>query len=411
MAMTTYKIHLPKPHAKQLAFMRSKAKRKTVCAGRRGGKTTGMSILAIESALAGRRILEAAPTSDQTTAFWDACKDALKEPIAAGVIYKNETERLLVFPNGGRIRSKTAWNADTLRGDHADLLILDEYSIMDESAWNEVGAPMLLDNNGDAVFIFTPKRKNHAFRLFQRAAADETGRWESFHFTSMDNPHLSAEALAEITEDMTEEAYQQEILAKFLEGEGAVFRNIDACMTAPLQATPEQHKGHTIVAGCDWGKQSDYTCFSFGCADCRVEVARDRFNKIDYTFQAQRLHVMAEKWKPQSILTELNSIGQPIFEQLKRLGLPVVGFNTTAQSKPPLIENFALALEKAEWQFQADRIWTAELEIYEREVSGSTGRSRFSAPDGGHDDTVIARALMLWQTNKPKRREAGSYQG
>lgn len=411
MATTEYKIHLPKPHPKQIAFMRSKAKRKTVCAGRRGGKTTGMSILAVEAALAGRRILEAAPTSDQTTAFWDACKAALTEPIAAGAIYKNETERLLIFPNGGRIRSKTAWNADTLRSDHADLLILDEYSIMDESAWNEVGAPMLLDNDGDAVFIFTPKRKNHAFRLFQRALVDDTGRWESFHFTSMDNPHLSAAALAEITSDMTEEAYKQEILAQFLEGDGAVFRNIDACLKAPLQTTPDQHKGHTILAGCDWGKQGDYTAFSFGCADCRVEVARDRFNKIDYAFQTERLKVLADRWKPLTILTELNSIGQPIFEQVKRLGLPVVGFNTTAQSKPPLIENLALTLEKEEWQFQADRVWTSELETYEREMSEATGRSKYSAPEGAHDDTVIARALMLWQASKPKRREAGSYQG
>ncbi|NIV32808.1 MAG: terminase, partial [Anaerolineae bacterium] len=57
----------------------------------------------------------------------------------------------------GRIRTKTAWDADSLRGDYADLLILDEYATMDPSAWELVGAPMLLDNDGDAVFIGTPK--------------------------------------------------------------------------------------------------------------------------------------------------------------------------------------------------------------------------------------------------------------
>ena len=55
-----------------------------------------------------------------------------------------------------RIRAKTAWNADTLRGDFADLLILDEWQLMNESAWEDVGAPMLLDNNGDAIFIYAP---------------------------------------------------------------------------------------------------------------------------------------------------------------------------------------------------------------------------------------------------------------
>ena len=50
-------IRLHKPHAKQLAFKRSKAKRKVIVAGRRGGKTTGVSDVAVEAMLAGRRVL------------------------------------------------------------------------------------------------------------------------------------------------------------------------------------------------------------------------------------------------------------------------------------------------------------------------------------------------------------------
>jgi len=88
-----------------------------------------------------------------------------------------------------------------------------------------VGAPMLLDNNGNAVFIYTPpslrmlgvskaKDKRHAAKMFKRAMADTTGRWAAFHFPSHDNPHISAEALEEIAADMTELAYQQEIMAE-----------------------------------------------------------------------------------------------------------------------------------------------------------------------------------------------------
>ena len=39
----------------------------------------------------------------------------------------------------------------------------------------------------------------------------------------LDNPHLSREALDEITGDLTDEAYRQEIMAEFLEGEGIGF--------------------------------------------------------------------------------------------------------------------------------------------------------------------------------------------
>ena len=394
---TELTIRLHEPHPKQAEFKRSKAKRKCIVSGRRGGKTTLFSDIAVEAMLAGKRVLEAAPTADQTDVFWAACVSALAEPIAAGLVRKNETERVLEPNwNQGRIRAKTAWNADGLRGDYADLLLLDEYSIMDPSTWTEVGAPMLLDNNGDAAFAFTPKRKNHGFHLYQRAIADETGRWEAWHFTSLDNPHLSADALAEITGDMSDEMYRQEILAEFLEGEGAVFRNILACLHAPLGDTPLQHYHHGLVVGVDWAKQADFTVFCLFCANCKREVVLDRFNQIDYVFQAQRLQVLCERWHPRLVLAESNAMGEPIIERLQREGMPVQGFQTTAQSKTPLIESLALAFERGEAQWLNLPIATGELEAYERKVNALTGRASYSAPEGLHDDCIIARALA-WQ--------------
>jgi hypothetical protein len=405
---TELTIRLHEPHLKQREFKLSKAKRKVIVTGRRAGKTTVFSDVAIEGMLAGRRVLEAAPTAEQTDVFWEACVNALAEPIAAGLVRKNETERLLESNwNKGRIRAKTAWNADALRGDYADLLLLDEYSIMDPSTWTVVGAPMLLDNNGDAAFAFTPKRKNHGFHLYQRAISDDSGRWAAWHFTSLDNPYLSPEALAEITSDLTDQMYRQEILAEFLEGEGAVFRNIDACMHAPL-AIPREHYQHHIVAGVDWAKQTDFTAISVVCATCRREIARDRFNQIDYVFQRTRLGAMCDHWQPAIILAEANSIGEPVIEVLQREGLPVVGFTTTAVSKPPLIESLSLAFERGECQWQADPIWTGELEAYEQRI-GATGRSAYSAPEGLHDDTVIARALAWWAVTMPQLPAEGTY--
>lgn len=397
MSETRYTIALPQPHAKQLEFMQSPAKRKVVVAGRRGGKTTGVSMLAANAAMQGRRVLEAAPVADQTSAFWDAITKYFAEPISDKIVRKNETERLIELPNKGRIRCKTAFDADTLRGDYADLLILDEFSLMKPSAWDEVGAPMLLDNDGDAVFIFTPKRKNHAHKVYANAIGDLSGRWAGWHFTSFDNPYLSREALDEITKDMTESAYRQEIMAEFLENEGAVFRNLDKCMDAPI-ATPEQHAKHHVCAGIDWGQKSDFTAISVGCADCHKEIFRDRFNQNEWQFMYDRLKNIFNVWSVKYAIVETNSIGQPGFEALQRGGFPVDGFDTTPKSKPPLIENLSLCFEREEFQYQFDPIWVAELEAYERAISPTTGRSSYSAPSGMHDDTVIARALMFYAT-------------
>jgi len=77
---------------------------------------------------------------------------------------------------------------------------------------------MLLDNDGDAIFIYTPSRyARHASTLYKAAESDETSRWAAFHFTSHDNPHLSKVALAELTFDMTALAIRAEIDAEELE--------------------------------------------------------------------------------------------------------------------------------------------------------------------------------------------------
>jgi phage terminase large subunit-like protein len=96
---------------------------------------------------------------------------------------------------------------------------------MDEDAWGTVGAPMLLDNDGDAIFIYTPPSLNsrsvskakdprHAAKMFRAAQEDTSGRWAAFTFPSSDNPHLSKNALQEIAQDMTALAYRQEVLAE-----------------------------------------------------------------------------------------------------------------------------------------------------------------------------------------------------
>lgn len=212
-------------HPKQIEFLEAQAKRKVIRAGRRGGKTVGIAILACMAFLAGRRVLYAAPTQDQFERFWFEVKRCFERDIDAKRLTKNEIKHAIERPGTeNRIRAKTAWNAETLRGDYADLLILDEWQLMNEDAWQVVGAPMLLDNDGDAVFIYTPpsirsagvsKAKDplHAAKLFKKAKADETGRWQTFHFSSLDNPHLSRDALNEITQDITRRVYEQEILA------------------------------------------------------------------------------------------------------------------------------------------------------------------------------------------------------
>ena len=208
-----------------MKFLRSTAKRIIVKAGRRGGKTVGAAIRSVEAFLSGLRVLYAAPTGEQTEAYWYEVVRALQPAIDAGVYGYNRTERYIERPGTkNRIKAKTAWNADTLRGDYADLLVLEEFQLMCEDTWEIVGAPMLADNNGTALFIFTPpslqggggsraRDPRHASKLHRHAQADTTGLWEAFHFTSFDNPYISRIGLELVASSMSLDSYRRELLA------------------------------------------------------------------------------------------------------------------------------------------------------------------------------------------------------
>ena len=386
----TLTINFPSLHPTQETVASSPARFRVLGAGRRWGKSRLGSALCVAEGLRGGRAWWVAPSYKLAAVGWRMIR-RLATPIPGVEIRK--VDRMVVFPGGGEVQVRSADDPDSLRGEGLDLVVLDECAFMAEAAWIEALRPALSDREGKAMFISTPKRRNWFFRLYSGGLGG--GTWQSWQLPTSDNPYIKPEEIEAARDNLPEDIFRQEYLAEFLEGEGQVFRNIMSCMNAPMDASPADHEGHNIVMGVDWGKQQDFTAISAGCVDCHVEVTKDRFNQIDYAFQRKRLGMMADRWKASQILAEQNAMGDPVIEELHREGLPVIGFQTTAVSKPPLIENLALTFEREEWQFQNDSIWTAELEAYERRVSATTGRSTYSAPEGLHDDTVIARALMI----------------
>ena len=300
-------IHLPRPHDKQKAFISSPAKRKVIRAGRRGGKTVGVGVYGVERFLEQKRVLYAAPTSEQIQRFWVTVTRALAAPIDKGILYKNESEHIIELKGTEqRIRAKTAWNADSLRGDYADELILDEWQLMNEDAWGVVGAPMLLDNNGNATFIYTPPSlrsrsaskaddPQHAAKLFRKAqelAKKDPLRWATFHFSSMDNPYISREALDEITSDMTDLAYRMEILAEDIDqAPGALWTRLNIEANRVI-SEPELSK---IVVAVDPTTSAD------GGGDAAGIICAGSLNNQAYVLEDRTLNGSPLQWAQEAL--------------------------------------------------------------------------------------------------------------
>jgi hypothetical protein len=393
-------IDLPPLYTEQ-AQIKAEARRFNVlCIGRRAGKTYLGMHLALEAALAAAPVGWFAPNYKYLLEVWQDLTRRLR-PVADKI---NATERRIELKNGGLIECWTLDGTDDPgRSRKYKLAIIDEAAIAGnlKAAWEQAIRPTLTDLQGSAWFLSTPKGLNAFYDLYKLGVDPAFPSWQAWQMPSSVNPNLPEEEIEAAALELPQQVFQQEYLAQFLQNEGAVFRNVDRCLNAP-ETTPGAHAGHILVAGVDWGKSHDFTALSIVCCHCAAEVYLDRFNQIGWAFQRDRLLAALTRWGVKHARVERNSIGSPNLEALRAVApdsLTITGFDTTLKSKAPLIQALALAFERESAQWLPDPVARHELIAYETKVT-ETGFVKYSAPEGGFDDTVIARALA-WKAARP----------
>jgi len=186
------------------------------------------------------------------------------------------------------------------------------------------------------------------------------------------------------------DVFRQEYEAEFLEDSAGVFRGIMNCVKGDFE---QPKTGASYILGWDIAKHTDFSVMIVMDTHRRHVVAYDRFNQIDYSLQLQRLKALADKYKARVIM-DSTGVGDPVLEQVKKMGLFVDGYNFTSTTKQQLIENLAVAIENGEVSFPHIPELIHELQLYQYEITRA-GNVRYSAPQGYHDDTVIALGLAL----------------
>ena len=343
--------------------------------------------LCLQTASNGGRAWWVAPSYKMAAVGWRGIS-RLAEQIPGTRI--GQVDKIIELPNRGTVQVRSADDPQSLRGEGLNFAVLDECAFMREQTWTEALRPALSDRLGGAMFISTPKGQNWFWRLYQRGQDHLDGEWASWQLPTSDNPFIAASEIEAARRDMPERIYAQEYLAQFLDDAGGVFRRVMDAATLDEQTRPTD--GHQYVFGVDWGKSSDFTAITIWDVTEQHLVALDRFNQIDYRVQRQRLGAAHELWHPDVIECETNAMGEPIIEQLRQDGLPVRGFTTTNATKGAIIEALALAFERASIQIVNDPVLVGELQAFEMSRLPS-GAIRYSAPEGMHDDTVMAAAI------------------
>ena len=121
----------------------------------------------------------------------------------------NQSELRVDLINGSRIRLAGAGDdPDALRGIFLDGIVLDEYADMSPRVWSEVCRPALVDRKGWAIFIGTPKGKNHFWQLYENVENQED--WARYLFKASETGVVDPEELEAARKEMGEDEYQQE---------------------------------------------------------------------------------------------------------------------------------------------------------------------------------------------------------
>ena len=157
-----------------------------------------------------------------------------------GTIIKiRESELRVELFNGAWITLYGADNPDALRGLYLDGVVLDEYGDCRPSLWGTVVLPTLADRKGWAVFIGTPKGKNHFYEVHTRACKEDN--WFNMTLKASESGIIDQSELAEMRAQMSPEEYQQEMECDFEAAvKGTYFADIIQQMEQSGKISPER---------------------------------------------------------------------------------------------------------------------------------------------------------------------------
>lgn len=124
-----------------------------------------------------------------------------------------QNEMLVSLINGSIFQVIGSDNINSIVGTNPVGCVFSEYSLQDPKGWDFI-RPILRENGGWAIFIYTPRGHNHGYRLFKMAKGNS--EWFCEHLTINDSGALTeADVQAERDAGMDEDLIQQEFFCSF----------------------------------------------------------------------------------------------------------------------------------------------------------------------------------------------------
>jgi len=396
----TYTGFTPHPKQREMinGILGNNAKYHVACVGRQFGKSMMAMNLVLYWAINDSpcKILWISPVYSQT----DKVQKELMQAIGGSGIVEscNYSSNEIKLKNGSLILFRSAERYDNIRGLTVDYGVIDEAAYCKDEAWTEAIRPVFMVRGKKVLFISTPKGKNFFYNLFQLGVSADNPNYASYTGSSYDTPYIDPSEIEDAKKTLPENVFQQEYLARFIDAGGEVFSNLDK-NTFNIWPKPVGK----VYCGIDLGKQEDYTVATFIDSNGKI-VDIYRANAQEWTLMTQEIIKRAHKWNA-TLMVEVNSIGDVIFEQIKKQWSDTHPFTTTSKSKNEIIEGLILDMNNSVISMPSrglfSHLWD-ELTVFTYEYNPKTRSLRYGHPSGLHDDTVISLAIANYcrKTNK-----------
>ena len=310
---------------------------------------------------------------------------------------KNETEMKIDLINGSYVQIIGTDNIDSIVGSNPYGCIFTEFSLQQKEAWDYI-RPILIANGGWAIFNFTPRGTNHAYKLLQ--SVKDNPNWFTQVLTVDDTDVISKEDLEEEKSQMPRDLFEQEYYCKFIDGASQFFKGIEKCLYNDPFELPEEN--HEYKFGIDLAKSNDYTVITPIDLNTFKVGKQDRFNQIDYNVQKERIKSKYYQFGKPDITQDSTGIGDPIADDLSKDIINLYRYQFNEKSRMDLLTNLQILIEQQKIKIPNDETLINELKSFEYIVSDK-GKVSARCPDSQHDDCVMSLALAVWNLpDKPK---------
>lgn len=371
-------------------LLKGSAKYVTAVAPRQTGKT----FLSIQTILywaintPGCTIFFVSPTYAQAAKPLEDLYSAIQK---SGIVDNyNRSALALKLKNGSQVQFKSTERYDNLRGYTVDYMIVDEAAYHKEGVWDSVLKPMLLVKGKKVLFISTPRGTNNWFyRTWMLGQDPEATNYSSTRMEYSENPFLDLTELEEARRVLPAHIFAAEYDGSFTESGNVVF---DMQKAQVFDKWPGA-KGK-VYCGVDLARANDYTVATFmDSTGAVVEIYRD--NQKDWSYMVNEITTRIKKWRATTAV-ETNSIGDVVYELIKKQWSDTHPFVTTNTSKNNAIEGLAIDIQSGSVKTPSSELFPPlafELGAYEYEYSPKTRSIKYGGPAGIHDDTVMSLAI------------------